>query len=78
MAHQFQTFAVRQAHVRQAQLVALTGEHAARFGERSDAIGLKPHARQSQVKQLADVRLVIDHQHPLGFATTAGTTFIFQ
>jgi hypothetical protein len=74
-AYQVQSFAIREAHVGQAQLITLADKHLPRLGKRTDTIRQQPHACQGEIEQLADVRLIVYHQHALGFTLTAGATF---
>ena len=63
VTNDFEAIAVRQAHVGQAKLEVALGEACPGLGTRTRASGRQPHARQRQVDQLTDIRLVIDDQH---------------
>ncbi len=61
---QLEAAAVRQAQVAQAQAVACVGQGLLGGGQRAGAVALQAHAAQGDGQQLAQVRLVIDDQHP--------------
>src|SRR5688500_14223359 len=63
MAHQVQAFAVGEPHVGEAQVVALGLEPLLGLGDRAHARHAQPHLHQRELEQLADVGLVVDHQH---------------
>ena len=71
VADDFQPIAVRQTHVGQAELKIPFFQASPRLGDAAGTRCGKPHPRQGQVDQLADVRLVIDDQHPVQFSARA-------
>jgi len=52
----------RQAHVGEAEVVAIALQPLLRLGDRAYALHAEPHLDQRQLEQLADVGLVIDDQ----------------
>jgi len=67
---ELETFAVRQAHVGEAQRVGMAREQVARLREIAGAVDVQAHADQGQLEQLAQVGLVVHDQHP-GHARSA-------
>ncbi len=63
VAHQVESFAVGEAHVGQAKVVALLLQPLLGLGDGADRGDLEPHAHQRQLEQLADIGLVVDHQY---------------
>ena len=62
--NQIQAIAVRQAHVGQAQRIAVALQHRTRRGQVLGHVHVQPHAHQRQLQQLAQAFLVVHHQHP--------------
>src|SRR5690606_13808420 len=62
LGYQVDAGAVGQAHVGQAQVVAVAGELRAGLGEVGGGVGAQPHAAQGEDQQFADVVLVVDDQ----------------
>ena len=62
LAHQIQTGAVRQPHIRQAQRIGAAGHQLARPRHRFGAVGVQPHPHQRQRQQVAQVGFVDDHE----------------
>jgi hypothetical protein len=58
-----QSLAVRKAHVSETEIEALSVEESDRLGYRLSTRGVEPHARQRQLQQLQQVRLVVDNQY---------------
>jgi hypothetical protein len=58
-----QAFAIGQPHVGQAQIEGLFVEQADGVGHRFRARRVEPHARQRELEQLEQIRLVVDNEH---------------
>ena len=66
-----QAGAVGKPHVGEAQIERFGIEKSDRFGDRLRAGRIETHARQGELEQLEEIRLVVDQQHsglPAGFA----------
>ena len=63
-------FAVGQTHVGQAQIERLRVEQFDRLGDGLRARRIEPHARQRELEQLEQIRLVVDDEH-LGLSAVA-------
>src|SRR5687768_3492105 len=74
MPHQLETLAVAQAHVGEAQVVALGLQALLRLGDRAHAFHPEAHLGEGELEQLADIGLVVDHQN-VGRARRGGTPF---
>ena len=61
---QLQAVAVRQAHVGQAQIVAVLLHQLRGLELARRAIGIQPHALQRETQQLADISFVVNDQNP--------------
>ena len=70
-ANDFQPVAIRQSHVGQAELELAFAKAGPRLGHSAGTGGSEPHARQRQVDQFTDIRLVIDDQHAAQLAARA-------
>ena len=62
--HQIQAVAVGQAHVGQAERIAVALQHCTCRGQVLGHVHIQPHAHQRQLQQLAQAFLVVHHQHP--------------
>ena len=63
MAYDAQAIAVRQSHVRQAQIKVVRLQQVQGFAHGFRAAGLQRHAPEGQLQQFENVRLVVDDQH---------------
>ena len=64
---QADTVAVRQFHVREAEIGIVLLEGGVGFGEVSRGTGFQAHPAEGDIQQLPDIRLVVDNQY--GFCT---------
>src|SRR2546421_1827886 len=63
MAHELEPLAVGEAHVGEAKGVTLALQPLLRLGDAADGTHIEPHAHEGQLEELADIGLVVHHQH---------------
>jgi hypothetical protein len=66
VAYEVEAVAVAEAHVGEAKLVMLVLQPLLRLGDRADGVDAQAHLRERELEELADMRLVVDHEHARG------------
>jgi hypothetical protein len=61
--HEIEALAIGEPHVGEAQVEALLLQALLRLGDRGRRGHGEPHLDQRELEQLADIGLVVDHQH---------------
>ena len=60
MTYQLQAITVGQPHIRQAKVITVARQQSPGFRQRPGTISLKTHSRQRQIKQLANIRFIVN------------------
>jgi len=63
MAHELEAVAVGKPHVGEAQVVAFGFQLLLRLRDAAHALHVEPHAHERELEELANVGLVVDHEH---------------
>ena len=63
MAHELEPLAIRQPHVRQAQVEARLLKARLGFTDRAGQCDADAHLYEGELEELADIRLIVHHQH---------------